>query len=148
MQIGVQVQVFLRRQVFVEPETLRHVTDGLLDAGCICAAVEAQGGDAPRIGQQQTGAQAHQRGLASPVGPKEAGDGPGTHHEAHTRDCRNTDAPGAECFAHILQVEQRRIRVHDHDLQGCAGRAADRSCLGITTVTGIPSRSAPVGLQA
>ena len=72
-QIGVQVQVFLDRQILVEPETLRHVADRLPERGQLGARVGAADREPPFLRQQQPGEEAEQRGLAAAVRANQAG---------------------------------------------------------------------------
>jgi hypothetical protein len=67
VQIGVEVQIFLHAQVFVQAEALRHVADAVLHRLRVVGDVDAQHAQCPRIGLEQSGHHAHQGGLAGTV---------------------------------------------------------------------------------
>ena len=73
MQVGVQVQVFLHAQVFVQPEALWHVADAVLHRLRIGRHVDAQHLKAPGVGLKQPGHHAQQGCLACAVRPDEGG---------------------------------------------------------------------------
>jgi hypothetical protein len=74
LQVGVQIQIFLHTQVFIQTEALRHVTNRRLNGERLGDNVDAQCVDAPLIGPQQPGCQPHQGGLAGAVRTDQAGD--------------------------------------------------------------------------
>ena len=71
-QIGVQVEVFLDGQIFVQPEPLRHVADRLPDAPH-AGGIEAADRHAPRVREHQRRQQPQQRRLAGAVRTDQAG---------------------------------------------------------------------------
>ena len=73
-QVGVQVQVLLHRQVFVQPEPLRHVADLLPDHVQFGAGIGAADDEPSVAGQQQAREQAQQGRLAGAVRADNAGD--------------------------------------------------------------------------
>jgi hypothetical protein len=72
LQVGVEVEVLLHRQVFIEAKALWHVTDAALNLQRLGAGILAEHRDAAAIGKQQAGSQAHERRLAGAVRADEA----------------------------------------------------------------------------
>ena len=73
LQIGIQIQVLLHAQVFIQTEALRHITDRRLNLERLFDNVDIQCVDASLIGPQQPGRQPHERGLAGTIGSDETG---------------------------------------------------------------------------
>ncbi len=73
-QIGVQLQVLLHRQVFVQTELLRHIADQRAQRVAVGDRVQALDADGAGAGLQQAGQQPQQGGLAGAVRPGQAGD--------------------------------------------------------------------------
>ncbi len=74
LQVGVEGEVFLHREVFVQAEALRHVAYVALDGCRMVAGVVAEDTHRTLLWQQQAGGQAHQGGLARTIGAQQAGD--------------------------------------------------------------------------
>ena len=60
MEVGVEVQVFLDRQVFIETEFLGHITDMVLDGLRMAGHVHTQDRQAAGIAFQQAADEAHE----------------------------------------------------------------------------------------
>src|SRR4029079_9481562 len=72
VQIGIEIQVFLDTQVFVEPEALRHVGDAVLYPLRLRRWIDAEDRQLARIGSHQAGDQAQECGLAGAIGPDQS----------------------------------------------------------------------------
>ena len=81
---GEETQVLLDRHVLIEREAARHVADVLADLLVVLHHVEPIHYGLARVGQQQGGEDAEQRGLASSVGTDESENLALLHVERHT----------------------------------------------------------------
>src|SRR5262249_39632523 len=120
-EIGIEIEVFLDAQIFIEAEALRHIADRRLDAAGVLARVEAEHGERARIGRKEASHQPHQRRLAGAIGSDEAGDltaldrgrnlieGGGSRSE-RLADAFDTD----EIVAHGVSLSLNLREVHSH----------------------------------
>jgi hypothetical protein len=63
MQIRVQVKVFLDAQILIQPESLRHIANAVLDLLRVGGHVDAQDTQLSGIGGHQSSGQTDERGL-------------------------------------------------------------------------------------
>ena len=68
MQIRVEVEVFLDAEILVQPESLRHVANAVLDLLGVGGNVDAQDAQLTGIGGHQSSGQTHERGLPRSIG--------------------------------------------------------------------------------
>ncbi len=121
LEIGIEVEVLLDREILVEAEALRHVADRALHCQRMGRRVHVQHADAAAVRQEQAGGQAHQRRLAGAVGADQAGDHAAMQLQAHVAQGLHHPRAGAEALADAAQLEDdaarvggRRVRRH-HD---------------------------------
>ena len=74
VQTGVEVEIFLDAEVFVEPETLRHVGDAILNLLRLARHVDAVDRQRSGVRPHQAGDEPDQRGLAGAVGTDQRGE--------------------------------------------------------------------------
>ena len=127
VQVGVEVEVFLHAQVFVETEALGHVADPVLHLLGVAGDVDAQHAERAAIRCHQPGEHAHQGRLASAVRPDQRGQFALAHREREPVDRRDRAGVGiVKAFPDLPRLDRRG----GHDT-GSTGRR---------TVTGWPSR--------
>ena len=137
-QIGVQVEILLNRQVFVEAEALRHVADGGLNSGGIPTSVEAEHLRGPFVRQHEPGHDADQRRLAGAVRPDQPGDFAAPDRSGHRVE---RGRRGPEALGDLRQPDQLDGRANV-DRSGCAqDEFPPWSPRGTWTVTGMPWRN-------
>ena len=117
VQIGVEIEIFLHGEVFIQAEALRHVADARLDLLRIGRHVDAENLQFARFGAQQPGRQPQQGGLAGAVGTDQRGQGAradgerdigeGLHHFAIV---------AAKFLVHMSAHQDRRVAPFVH---GC-----------------------------
>jgi hypothetical protein len=73
VQIGIEVEILLHGQVFVEAEALRHIADAILDGLRLAHAIEAQHFERAHAWRDEPAGEAYQRRLACAVRPHERG---------------------------------------------------------------------------
>ncbi|OIQ66823.1 hypothetical protein GALL_516040 [mine drainage metagenome] len=139
LQVGVQAQVLVHRQVFVQPEALRHIADRRLDRRRVGDAVGAEHFDAARIGVQQRGGQPHQRRLAGAVGAEHAGDAAGGDVEVDVAQGFDDTRALAEALARRAQPQRavshrRPVRAVRAARCRAAARAPSPACPAATAL--------------
>jgi len=81
VEIGIEIQIFLHREIFVQAELLRHVADAILHLLRIGADVDVQNCHLAAIGSHQTCNQANQRGLARAIRSDQRRETAVRHHQ-------------------------------------------------------------------
>ena len=155
MEIGIEIEVFLHRQVFIEAKALGHVTDAALQGCRLGARVEPQHGELARVGQHQARHESQQRGLASAIRADHGGEGPfghlqgdvvqGMHHGNALAGGAEVDAEPPCLHGPALLLRHPHARGGTHDAWPVPVPAAEpeegAAPSGIVTVAGMPSRS-------
>ena len=137
-QIGVQVEIFLNRQVLVEAEALRHIADSGLNSGGISTSVEAEHLHGPFVRQHEPGHNADQRRLAGAVRPDQPGDFAAPDRSGHRVE-RGRRSP--EALGDLRQPDKLGGRANV-DRSGCdQDEFPPCSPRGTWTVTGMPWRN-------
>ena len=106
-QIGIEPQILDHRQVFVKAEPLRHVADHAAVGG---DRRVAEHGHFARLGLDQPGQDADQRGLARAVGADQPG-----HHARADRDARTVERGrfgAGKAFDQAARLGHRRSGSH------------------------------------
>ncbi len=85
-QIGIQGQVLHYGQIFVQAELLRHIAQRGVQSAIVVNGIETQHAGAARVGLEQSGKHAHQRGFTRPVGADQPGDVPALDGTGQGRD--------------------------------------------------------------
>ena len=110
VQIGIQIHVFLDRQIFVQPEALRHVADSFLHLLRIGRDVDSQHAQFAGIGGEQPGGQPDQRCFAGAVRADERRQRAVFGSERNAVESLNCLAAAArECFADVLPMQDRSV---------------------------------------
>src|SRR5581483_786733 len=146
VEVGVEVEVLLDRQVLVEAESLRHVGDPRLDRVRVARHVDGEDLERPRVRFEQAGGEPEERRLAGAVRPDERRERALVRLEGDVRE-------GADLLARLAH-EPLAHRARDEDgaaahrlpsaaTRGSAALAAAAS--GRWTVAGMPRRSASPG---
>ena len=73
MQVGVEIEVLLDRQILVQAEPLGHVSDPRLNLLGIGDDIDAQNGQLPRVRIEQAGSQSNQRRFAGAIWSDQGG---------------------------------------------------------------------------
>ena len=101
IDVGDEIEVLLHREVLVEAELLRHVSDLAADARGVADDVVAEAGAAAAVGHQQAAQHADGRRLAAAVGAEKAADLALRDLEIEPVD----HAPRAEALAQPVDVD-------------------------------------------
>ena len=96
----IKLEVLRDRQIVVQAEILRHVTDPLANSLRLGADVEPLHLRFACAERQQAGQHLDHRGLAASVGPEETEDFSRFHAEAHAIDGREVAEASHEAFRH------------------------------------------------
>ena len=161
LQVGVQVEVLLDAQVFVEAEALRHVAERDLHAQrCGAGASSPSTGMRPRVGREQPATRRMSVVLPAPSGPISPVTSP-ARAQAHAPQRLHSRAPARKrlltpvssrttvsASAVVLAWRSEVADAHGLLLQGSGLRRASRRHPAATsTVAGMPSRSSSCGAQ-
>src|SRR4029078_1040118 len=101
-----EVEVFLNRQILVQAEALRHVTDLALDQGGLREQVESEAASLARIRCQQSAEHADRGGLAAAVGTEKTEDLPALDADRKVVDHH----PAGEALTQAVYVDGRLSR--------------------------------------
>ena len=126
LQIGVEVEVLLHAEVFIEAEALRHVADARLHGERIARDVDAERLDAPGVKAQQPSDQPHQRRLARAVRADQSGDRAARGLRRQAVERHDLPLAGAKDSAHALEPQRRFVfsaRRHRRVHSRAAGRS-------------------------
>ena len=108
-QVGVQIQVFHHRQVFIQAKLLRHVPEHGVERAVVFDRVKAQHAGRAFIRLQQTGEHSHQRGFSRPVRADQPGDIAFLDGAVQRRDRRFVHP--LKAFNQIAELNNRVIHV-------------------------------------
>ena len=144
LQVGVQIQVLLHRQVFVQAKPLRHVADAVLHLLGLRGRVQPQHAQLTAVRSQQGCRQPQQRRLARAIRPHQRHQTALRHLQAHISQRMHFGHPlaSAEALVHAADV-QRQTGRRD---RACHGHCPEAATLGaparsIVTVAGMPRRN-------
>ena len=130
LEVGVEVQVLLHAQVFIQAKLLRHVANVRLRSrrhGRRWRAARKR--QRARIGAQQPGDDAQQRRFARTVGAEQRRHAPGRHGKRHAvQRTQRAASLGAELLDDALHAQHGRLR-------RCPAQGASKR-----TVAGMPRR--------
>ena len=108
-QVGVQVQVFHHRQVFIQAKLLRHIAEHGVERAVVFYRIQAPHAGRSFIRLQQPRQHAHQRGLSRTVRADQAGHVAFPDGAVQRRDRRFVHP--CEAFDQIVELDNRIIHV-------------------------------------
>ena len=108
-QIGIQVQVFHYRQIFVQTKLLRHIAEYAVERRVVFDRIEAKHAGTAFIRLQQSRQHPHQRGFARAVRPHQPGHIAFLDRTVQRRDRRFSHS--REAFDQIIELDNRIIHV-------------------------------------
>ncbi len=114
LQVGIEVEVFLHGQVLIQAKALRHVAYRPLHCERLGCGVHAEHCDIPRIRHQQSGGEAHQRGLACGIGPDQSRDHTVAHVEADLLQRLHLPRTSMKSLGNIFYFERHLAVVARH----------------------------------
>ncbi len=108
-QVGVQVEVFHHRQVFVQTKLLRHIAEYAVERRVVFDRIESKHAGTAFIRLQQSRQHPHQRGFTRAVRPHQPG-----HIAFLNRTIQRCDrrfSHSREAFDQIVELDNRVIHV-------------------------------------
>jgi hypothetical protein len=145
VQIGVEVEVFLHAQIFIEAEFLRHVANTVLDGLRLVGDLDPEDRQRSGGGGHQPRDQADKRRLTGAVGADEGGERAGPHVERYTVERR--DGLSGRATKVLMQIARlnRRRRIAGAGHEPPLDEGAVPGAGGKKTVAGMPSRNSSLG---
>ena len=108
-QVGIQVQVFHHRQIFIQTKLLRHIAEHGVERAVVFDRVKAKHAGCAFIRLQQAGQHPHQRGFACAVRADQAGHIAFLNGAVQRGDRRFVHP--CEAFDQIVELDNRVIHV-------------------------------------
>ena len=132
-QIGIETDVLVDRQIFIEAEPLRHVADMMLALLGIGHDIDAVDDDAAAIGPHHAGQHAHGRGFAGAIWPDQAEDFAAVNGESQAiRTAVTAPKRLVSPLASITEI----VRIHDPP-RGSACSVASAGMPGTSSCDGL-----------